>query len=85
MIHKGDVIVSLIVVVVELLRHRDGVRELLVEGLHGVGEGDGVAGYVIQLDRGGHLVRLVVSDVIGGAARPEIQITLEIPTIHSFV
>ena len=75
MIHKGDVIVSLIVVVVELLRHRDGVGELLVEGLHGVGEGDGVAGDVIQLDGGGHLVRLVVSDVIGGAARPGIQIS----------
>lgn len=74
MVHKRDVIVSLVVVVVELLGHGDGVGELLVEGLHGVGEGDGVAGDVIQLDGGGHLVRLVVSDVIGRAARPGIQI-----------
>ncbi len=74
MVHKGDVIVSLVVVVVELLGHGDWVRQLLVEGLHGVGEGDGVTGDVIQLDGGGHLVRLVVSDVIGRAARPAIQI-----------
>ena len=76
MVNKRDVIVSLIVVVIELLRHGDGVGELLVDGLHGVREGDGVTGDVIQLDGGGHLVRLVVSDIIGGAARPGIQITL---------
>ena len=76
MVNKRDVIVSLIVVVVELLGHGDGVGELLVHGLHGVGEGDGVTGDVIQLNGGGHLVRLVVSDIIGGAARPGIQITL---------
>ena len=75
MVNKRDVIVSLIVVVIQLLGHGDGVGELLVDGLHGVGEGDGVTGDVIQLDGGGHLVRLVVSDVIGGAARPGIQIT----------
>ena len=75
MINKRDVIVSLIVVVVQLLGHGDRVGELLVDGLHGVGEGDGVTGDVIQLDGGGHLVRLVVSDIIGGAARPGIQIT----------
>ena len=76
MVNKRDVIVSLIVVVVELLGHGDGVRELLVHGFHGFGEGDGVTGDVIQLDGGGHLVRLVVSDIIRGAARPGIQITL---------
>ena len=82
MVHKGDVIIRLIVVVVQLLGHRDGVRELLVNGLHGVGEGDGVTGDVIQLDGGGHLVRLVVSNIIGGAARPGIQSDVD---IHSFV
>ena len=76
MVNKRDVIVSLIIVVVQLLGHGDGVGELLVDGLHGVGEGDGVTGDVIQLDGGGHLVRLMVSDIIGGAARPGIQITL---------
>ena len=76
MVNKRDVIVSLIIVVVELLGHGDGVGELLVHGLHGVGEGDGVTGDVIQLNRGGHLVRFVVSDIIGGAARPGIQMTL---------
>ena len=83
MVHKGDVIVSLVIIVVKLLRHRDGVRELLVNGLHGVGEGDGVTGDVIQLDGGGHLVRLVVSDIIGGAARPGIQVAMKVST-HLF-
>ena len=82
MVNKRDVIVSLIVVVVELLGHGDGVGELLVHGLHGVGEGDGVTGDVIQLDGSGHLVRLVVSDIIGGAARPGIQSDVD---IHSSV
>ena len=83
MVHKGDVIVSLVIIVVKLLRHRDGVRELLVNGLHGVGEGDGVTGDVIQLDGGGHLVRLVVSDIIGGAARSGIQVAMRVST-HLF-
>ena len=83
MVHKGDVIVSLVIIVVKLLRHRDGVRELLVNGLHGVGEGDGVTGDVIQLDGGGHLVRLVVSDIIGRAARPGIQVAMMVST-HLF-
>ena len=84
MVHKGDVIVSLVIIVVKLLRHRDGVRELLVDGLHGVGEGDGVTGDVIQLDGGGHLVRLVVSDIIGGAARPGIQVVAMMVSTHLF-
>ena len=83
MVHKGDVIISLVIIVVKLLRHRDGVRELLVNGLHSVGEGDGVTGDVIQLDGGGHLVRLVVSDIIGRAARPRIQVAMRVST-HLF-